>query len=73
MVLYFLTFHLLPCCSFTLFFKVPVYFLVLSSALNKTCRVLSLPFQILNANIMQDLQRTMVALVARAFFLDQNV
>lgn len=38
-VLCFLTFHLLPCCSFMLFFKVPVYFLVLSTALNKTCHV----------------------------------
>lgn len=50
----FLTFYLLSCCSFIAFFKIPVYVLMLSPALNKTRHVPFPPIQILSADTMLD-------------------
>lgn len=56
--------------SFTLVFKVPVYFLVLSAALNKTCRV---PFPPIPDPKHKYYAGSVVTLVAKAFSFAPNV
>lgn len=70
MGLYFLIFHLLPSCSFTSGLKVPVYFLVLSTALNKTCHV---PFPPIPDPKYKYCAGFVVTLVVKAFSLAQKV